>query len=82
MFRKYVHERLNIFEALTSKLAKTKMAEEIVQHFKLNVGGRFLQEKGSGWVEVSDKVARTKVANCFRTMRCARKKDEGTNILP
>jgi hypothetical protein len=72
----------HVFEALVTKGAKTQMAEEIVKYFKIHFGGRFLQEKGLGWVEVSDKVARTKVATCFRTMRSTRKKDVRTISFP
>jgi hypothetical protein len=36
--------------------------------------GRFLKEEGSGWSEVPDIMARTKVATCFRTARHRKKK--------
>ncbi len=76
MFRQLIEERQKVFDILQTKGDKTRMAEDIVKHVKAELGGRFLQAKGFGWIEVPDKVARTKVATCFRTMRCGRKKDK------
>lgn len=82
MLRKYVDQRLHIIDTVTSRKAETQTVEEIVQHIKVQVGGRFLERIGSGWVEASDEKARTKVANCFRTLRWYLKNREGTSILP
>jgi hypothetical protein len=76
MFRQLIDERKKVFDILQTKGEKTRMAEDIVKHVKAVLGGRFLQAKGFGWIEIPDKMARTKVATCFRTMRCVRKKDQ------
>ena len=75
MLRQFMDKRWHIFDALPTKAAKTRMADDLVRQVKIEFGGRFLEEKGSGWIEVSDKVARTKVATYFRTLRSMRRKD-------
>jgi hypothetical protein len=57
------------------------MADDVVKVVKIEFGGRFLQEKGFGWIEVSDKVARTKVAASFRTFRYIRRQDQEVNSV-
>jgi hypothetical protein len=53
-----------------SKIEKKSITEEIVELVKTS-GGRFLKMDDSGWVEVSDVVARDKVSNAFRDRRKA-----------
>lgn len=53
------------------RLVKTKMAEMMVMRIKES-GGRFLKHSqipGEGWIEVTDDVARAKIAHTFRNQR-------------
>jgi hypothetical protein len=52
------------------KIEKKSITEEMVNLVKAS-GGRFLKMDDSGWVEVSDVVARDKVSNAFRDRRKA-----------
>jgi hypothetical protein len=52
------------------KVQKKSITEEMVDLVK-KTGGRFLKIEDSGWVEVSDVVAREKVSNAFRDRRKA-----------
>jgi hypothetical protein len=52
------------------KIEKKSITEEMVDLVK-KTGGRFLKMDDSGWVEVSDVVAREKVSNAFRDRRKA-----------
>jgi hypothetical protein len=76
MLRQFMDKRWHMFDALPTKAAKTRMADDLVRQVKIEFGGRFLEEKGFSWIEVPDKVARTKVATYFRTLRSMRKKDQ------
>jgi hypothetical protein len=80
MLRQFMDKRWHIFDALPTKAAKTSMADDLVRQVKIEFGGSFLQEKGFAWIEVPDKVARTKVATYFRTLRSIRRKDQEMNI--
>jgi hypothetical protein len=52
------------------KIEKKSITEEMLEVVKAS-GGRFLKMDDSGWVEVSDVVARGKVSNAFRDRRKA-----------
>lgn len=52
------------------KIEKKSITEEMVNLIKKS-GGRFLKMDDSGWIEVSDVVAREKVSNAFRDRRKA-----------
>jgi hypothetical protein len=80
MLRQFMDKLWHIFEALQTKGAKSRMAGDVVRQVKLEFGARFLEEKGFGWTEVPDKVARTKVATYFRTLRSNRRKDQAMNF--
>ena len=56
-----------------SRRAKTILAGALVELVQSRQG-RFLKQDGSGWVEIPDAMARSKVANCFRTNRHRNKK--------
>ena len=69
-FRRLIKDRRPSYEA-ASVSGKTQMAHDIVELVRKN-SGLFLKKNKigtTGWVEVSDSVARLKVSHAFRALR-------------
>ena len=64
--RHLVEEWADIYSC-SCKKQKTRVTREILEMIS-NSSGRFLKESDSGWIEVSQEVARLKVSHVFRDM--------------
>jgi hypothetical protein len=62
-----IETHLDMYDGF-SKVEKTELASRIVDGMHKS-GGRFLKWDGTGWIEIDDKTARSKVSMAFRSKR-------------